>query len=147
MNPSKVYQDHLESVRHILSVSEADRLSNRASPNPPVESIAEWLQRPLLALTVADLGILETKVEQALVEWFELAEAWNAVLLIDEADLFLERRMNRDLARNGLVTGMQNVQLPSNPLIRAYTYPPQPFSAAWNISKDCYSSRPTVWAR
>jgi hypothetical protein len=38
-------------------------------------------------------------------KWFDLAEAWNAVLLVDEADIFLERRQNRDLARNGLVSG------------------------------------------
>lgn len=38
-------------------------------------------------------------------KWFTLAEAWNAVLLVDEADIFLERRQNRDLARNGLVSG------------------------------------------
>ncbi|KUL88915.1 hypothetical protein ZTR_03489 [Talaromyces verruculosus] len=71
-----------------------------------VEAIAEWLHRPLLALTVADIGTVETLVEQHLFKWFNLAEAWNAVLLVDEADIFLERRQNRDLGRNGLVSGM-----------------------------------------
>ena len=70
-----------------------------------VEAIAEWLHRPLLALTVADIGTVETRVERELIKWFSLAEAWNAVLLVDEADIFLERRQNRDLARNGLVSG------------------------------------------
>lgn len=69
-----------------------------------VEAIAEWLHRPLLALTVADIGTVETRVERELIKWFSLAEAWNAVLLVDEADIFLERRQNRDLARNGLVS-------------------------------------------
>ncbi|ETI28430.1 hypothetical protein G647_00879 [Cladophialophora carrionii CBS 160.54] len=69
-----------------------------------VESIAEWLHRPLLALTVADIGTRETKIEAELLKWFDLAEAWNAVLLVDEADIFLEQRKNRDLARNGLVS-------------------------------------------
>jgi hypothetical protein len=69
------------------------------------ESIAEWLHRPLLALTVADIGTRETKIEAELLKWFDLAEAWNAVLLVDEADIFLEQRKNRDLARNGLVSG------------------------------------------
>ncbi|GAM34113.1 hypothetical protein TCE0_015r01483 [Talaromyces pinophilus] len=69
-----------------------------------VETIAEWLHRPLLALTVADIGTVETLVEQHLFKWFNLAEAWNAVLLVDEADIFLERRQNRDLGRNGLVS-------------------------------------------
>ncbi|KAF5629626.1 TOB3 (member of AAA-ATPase family) [Fusarium tjaetaba] len=69
-----------------------------------VEAISEWLRRPLLALTVADIGTVETLVEGELMKWFDLAEAWNAVLLVDEADIFLERRQNRDLARNGLVS-------------------------------------------
>ncbi|KAL6912573.1 hypothetical protein FSST1_010333 [Fusarium sambucinum] len=69
-----------------------------------VEAISEWLHRPLLALTVADIGTVETLVEGELMKWFGLAEAWNAVLLVDEADIFLERRQNRDLARNGLVS-------------------------------------------
>ncbi|OTA32582.1 hypothetical protein BTJ68_06792 [Hortaea werneckii EXF-2000] len=68
------------------------------------EGISEWLRRPLLALTVADIGITETSVEQELMKWFDLAEAWNAVLLVDEADIFLEQRKNRDLSRNGLVS-------------------------------------------
>ncbi|KAL4917034.1 P-loop containing nucleoside triphosphate hydrolase protein [Aspergillus aurantiobrunneus] len=69
-----------------------------------VEAISEWLHRPLLALTVADIGTVETCVEQELLKWFDLAEAWNAVLFVDEADIFLERRQNRDLGRNGLVS-------------------------------------------
>ncbi|KAI1170292.1 hypothetical protein F4777DRAFT_569791 [Nemania sp. FL0916] len=68
-----------------------------------VEAIAEFLHRPLLALTIADIGTQETKVENELFKWFTLAEAWSAVLLVDEADIFLERRQNRDLGRNGLV--------------------------------------------
>ncbi|KAJ8133471.1 hypothetical protein O1611_g155 [Lasiodiplodia mahajangana] len=69
-----------------------------------VEAIAQYLHRPLLALTIADIGTLEMRVEQELLKWFSLAEAWDAVLLVDEADIFLERRQNRDLARNGLVS-------------------------------------------
>ncbi|GAB1729922.1 hypothetical protein NU195Hw_Modified_191t1 [Hortaea werneckii] len=69
-----------------------------------VEGISEWLRRPLISLSVADIGTTETRVEQELMKWFDLAEAWNAVLLVDEADIFLEQRKNRDLARNGLVS-------------------------------------------
>lgn len=74
-----------------------------------LEAISEWLHRPLLALTVADIGTIETRVEKQLFKWFDLAEAWNAVLLVDEADIFLERRQNRDLSRNGLVSGMEQL--------------------------------------
>ncbi|KAI7306926.1 hypothetical protein KC326_g7763 [Hortaea werneckii] len=68
------------------------------------KGISEWLRRPLISLTVADIGTTETRVEQELTKWFDLAEAWNAVLLVDEADIFLEQRKNRDLSRNGLVS-------------------------------------------
>ncbi|KAF4156471.1 hypothetical protein CNMCM6069_006745 [Aspergillus lentulus] len=53
---------------------------------------------------VADIGTVETPVEGELLKWFNLAEAWNAVLLVDEADIFFERRQDRDLARNGWVS-------------------------------------------
>ena len=68
----------------------------------------------MLALTVADIGTIETKIEQELMRWFDLAEAWNAVLLVDEADIFLEQRKTRDLARNGLVSGKTSLRLPKN---------------------------------
>ena len=36
--------------------------------------------------------------------WFGLAEQWKAILLLDEADIFLERRATRDIQRNGIVS-------------------------------------------
>ncbi|KPI39742.1 uncharacterized protein AB675_3564 [Cyphellophora attinorum] len=57
-----------------------------------VESIAGHFSRPLLSLSVADIGVKEDEMEAKLTQWFELAEIWNAVLLIDEADVFLEKR-------------------------------------------------------
>ncbi|KAF4176048.1 hypothetical protein CNMCM8927_006909 [Aspergillus lentulus] len=53
---------------------------------------------------MADIHTVETLVEGELLKCFNLAEALNAVLLVDEADIFLERRQNRDRARNGLVS-------------------------------------------
>lgn len=76
-----------------------------------VEAIAQHFNRPLISLTVANIGTMETTVEQKLIRWFSLAEAWNAVLLVDEADIFLERRQNRDLSRNDLVSGTKHSSL------------------------------------
>ncbi|KUJ11463.1 P-loop containing nucleoside triphosphate hydrolase protein [Mollisia scopiformis] len=69
-----------------------------------VECTAVATGRPLLALTIADIGIQEDSIESELASWFYLAERWKAVLLIDEADIFLERRKHTDLARNGIVS-------------------------------------------
>lgn len=92
----KTYTVGMEASISSTSLKHADRFA---------EAVAEWLKRPFLALTVADLGTVETSIEQQLTTWFDLAEAWNAVLLVDEADIFLEQRKNKDLYRNGLVTG------------------------------------------
>lgn len=60
---------------------------------------------PLLELTVADIATQGTNIEAEVLKWFDLAEAWNAVLLVDDTDIFFQQRDNRGLARNGLVTG------------------------------------------
>ena len=43
-------------------------------------------------------------VETELMFWFSLSERWRAILLLDEADIFLERRATRDIQRNGIVS-------------------------------------------
>lgn len=44
-------------------------------------------------------------MEVKLSNWFDLAKIWGAVLLIDEADIYLETRTTSDLQRNSLVLG------------------------------------------
>ncbi|KDN64254.1 putative ATPase [Colletotrichum sublineola] len=44
-------------------------------------------------------------VEENLRQWFKLAEKWGAIMLIDEADIYMERREIQDLERNHLVAG------------------------------------------
>lgn len=70
-----------------------------------LECIAEYTERPLLSLTCGDIGTNEVKMEAQLSKWFQLAEKWGAVMLIDEADVYLERRQVTDLKRNSLVAG------------------------------------------
>lgn len=43
-------------------------------------------------------------MEQNLNENFQLAQAWDAIVLLDEADIFLTRRNKTDLERNALVS-------------------------------------------
>jgi len=68
-----------------------------------VECVANDTCRPLLRLTAQDVG-LASDVESHLRKWFTLAAKWDAILLIDEADLFLEQRKEGDLKRNSLST-------------------------------------------
>ncbi|KUI53387.1 Protein MSP1 [Cytospora mali] len=69
------------------------------------ESVAEFTRRPLMSLTSSDIGTDPKLVESNLTRDFMTARSWGAVLLIDEADVFMERRSSQDLQRNSLVAG------------------------------------------
>jgi SpoVK/Ycf46/Vps4 family AAA+-type ATPase len=67
------------------------------------ESIAELLHRPLYSISVGELGTTTESLEKGLRDILEVASAWNAVILIDEADVFLEQRRDSDIQRNAMV--------------------------------------------
>ncbi|KAF2999956.1 hypothetical protein E8E14_003520 [Neopestalotiopsis sp. 37M] len=58
------------------------------------ESVAEVAKRPLYRVTCGDIG---TKAE-------EVEKIWECVVLLDEADVFLEQRELQQLERNALVS-------------------------------------------
>lgn len=68
------------------------------------ECVAEITRRPLLSLTCGDLGMEPDMVEKQLMKWLKLATSWEAILLLDEADVYLESRISQDLQRNTLVS-------------------------------------------
>ncbi|KAH6695531.1 hypothetical protein F5X68DRAFT_163790 [Plectosphaerella plurivora] len=69
------------------------------------ECIAEFTESPLMILNTSDIGTDAVTVEGNLTKHFQQAKSWGAVLLIDEADIFMERRSTRNLERNALVAG------------------------------------------
>lgn len=66
------------------------------------ECVAELTRRPLLAITSGDLAAPD--VERQLSYFLALGERYGALVLLDEADVYLEARRGRDLARNALVS-------------------------------------------
>lgn len=62
--------------------------------------------RPLLSLAISDVGIEASEVERHLDHYLGRAKEWNAILLIDEADIYMERRETQALTRNSLVSGI-----------------------------------------
>lgn len=70
-----------------------------------------------MRLTVADIGTDEKQMEGILGNWFRRGADWGAIILIDEADVFLEKRQVKDLQRNSLVSGMPTSPLETSPLI------------------------------
>ncbi|KAF1994266.1 P-loop containing nucleoside triphosphate hydrolase protein [Amniculicola lignicola CBS 123094] len=75
------------------------------------ESVAAMAGKPLFAITTSDIGLDPADVEHNLESLFELAARWRAVLLFDEADVFLESRSSHtsDLTRNSLVSVLLRV--------------------------------------
>ncbi|KAF7528155.1 hypothetical protein PCG10_001443 [Penicillium crustosum] len=68
------------------------------------ESVAEYTGRPLLNITAADLGHEPVPLERNLLRFFRNARHWNAIVLLDEADVYLETRSAQDLRRNSIVS-------------------------------------------
>ena len=62
------------------------------------------MRAPLYMMSAGDLGLDSSKVESSLSNVLEMCTKWNAVLLLDEADVFLEQRSAHDLERNKLVS-------------------------------------------
>ena len=54
-------------------------------------------------MSAGDLGTDPPSLDQALSKISDLAPAWNAIVLIDEADVFLAERSISDVHRNAMV--------------------------------------------
>ena len=68
------------------------------------ESVAEIAEMPIYRVTCGDIGTNAESVEKYLNTVLHLGKIWNCVLLLDEADIFLEERSMADLKRNSLVS-------------------------------------------
>lgn len=68
------------------------------------EGIAELLRRPLYMVSAGELGTDSRTLEAELNKILDIAHSWGAVLLLDEADVFLEKRTIHDIHRNALVS-------------------------------------------
>ncbi|KAI4595628.1 hypothetical protein KJ359_006617 [Pestalotiopsis sp. 9143b] len=64
-----------------------------------------------VVIMLHEIGIKEEQIQAQLKKWLALAELWQAILLIDECDAFLERREAFDIARNGVVAAfLRNIE-------------------------------------
>ena len=68
------------------------------------EVMAEIAHRPLYTISSGEMGDTPSTVQEKLKAILELAEAWNAVLLLDEADVFLVKRDDVNLTRNAITS-------------------------------------------
>ncbi|MGZ8924553.1 MAG: AAA family ATPase [Nitrososphaeraceae archaeon] len=67
------------------------------------EICSEVLRRPLYMVGVGELGTNVESLEENLRNILDIAISWNAVLLLDEADIFMEARDDFNIERNAMV--------------------------------------------
>ena len=118
------------------------------------EGVAEEMKTPLYVMSAGELGLDPRHVETKLQGVLDMCTRWNAILLLDEADVFLEERSLHELERNKLVSIFLrvleyydgNMILTTN---RVQTFDPA-FQSRILISIDykelTVESRRTVWA-
>ena len=70
-----------------------------------IESVAEHLQRSLYSISGGELSTNVTTLEERLNDIFDLAKRWDAVSLLDEADVLLCKRNSAEMDRNAIVAG------------------------------------------
>ncbi|KAI1416418.1 P-loop containing nucleoside triphosphate hydrolase protein [Hypoxylon sp. FL1857] len=68
------------------------------------EAVAEKSRVPLYVLSAGELGSKADKLERALQTALKCCQLWGAMLLLDEADVFLEARGSDNVERNELVS-------------------------------------------
>jgi hypothetical protein len=71
------------------------------------EAVSEVLKRPLFSVSMGTLGTTADELEKRLGEILKLSAKWDAIILLDEADSFLETRSSTSsLERNAMVSVM-----------------------------------------
>lgn len=114
-----------------------NHLDRTINTDSSLESVAEYTKRPLLSITAADLGHEPIVLEKNLLRFFKDASNWDAIVLLDEADVYLERRSVNDLRRNSIVSskptpsGFKNKDANNSPPTK-YSY------AQWSTFRGSY---------
>ncbi|KAK4167517.1 P-loop containing nucleoside triphosphate hydrolase [Cladorrhinum sp. PSN259] len=108
-------QNHYQGITAALDTSDVSHRSNtgvaillHGAPGTgktyTAESVVEFAELPLYRLTSADIGFAAADVKKNLETVFNLASAWNAVVLLEDCEVFLEARKIADVQRNAVVS-------------------------------------------
>lgn len=68
------------------------------------EAIAEEVRRPLMVVSAGELGNSAWDIERKFVNILNTADLWDAIVLLDEADIFLESRSSHNHFHNSVVS-------------------------------------------
>ncbi|CAD6448075.1 a56ed3e4-431d-41f8-b4f6-7bb6a024c650 [Sclerotinia trifoliorum] len=68
------------------------------------ESVSEVVEKPLYVTSCSEIGTTPEALEKALERIFFLGRVWKCVILLEDAEMFLEKRTLGDLQRNALIS-------------------------------------------
>ncbi|KAJ6543108.1 P-loop containing nucleoside triphosphate hydrolase protein [Mycena capillaripes] len=68
------------------------------------EAVAEMTRRPLYSVSAGELGTQPKELDERLKLIMQISQTWDAVLILDEAEVFLAKRSTHDVTRNALVS-------------------------------------------
>ena len=87
-----------------LTANEVKRLHAALSTSKTLtaEVLAEYKERPLYSIQCSQLGIDPETIEKNLAVVLQRANRWNAILLLDEADVYITKR-GSSLQHNAIV--------------------------------------------
>lgn len=94
------------------------------------EAVSEHSKSPLYRINVQDLGSRVSAMERGLQKAMRNCSHWNGVLLLDEADVFLEQRSINSLERNELVSSKSSLLRPTSSI-----------EDSWLTSRDSFPPR------
>lgn len=66
------------------------------------ESVAEYLHRPIYYVSVGELGTSPREMEDKLSNVMAISSSWDAVILLDEVDVFAMKREGADIERTAM---------------------------------------------
>ncbi|KAF4636545.1 hypothetical protein G7Y89_g1523 [Cudoniella acicularis] len=88
----------------LMDVEIAKTPMGRMAEVEEIGDLSERLKRSLYSISAGELPINAAKLEGQLSRIFKTSSHWNAIILLDEADVFLEKWSSQDLNRNALVS-------------------------------------------
>jgi len=116
-NPSQPKDERNNNVANVIPA--IDPISNKGEGciflcyGPPgtgktltAESVAEKLHRPLWSISASELTLKVEKMEENFTKILDIASSWRAVLLLDEADVYLEKRTSTGNPKRNAMTGV-----------------------------------------
>ena len=157
---SLVFADHNKLIRDVVPTKAGGSIvilhgKPGTGKTLTAEAAAEKGKKPLMVVSSAEFTSYGTSLETSLKNILQVCKEWEAVLLIDEADVYLEARSMGDVGRNAMVSvflrlleyHQQVIFLTTNHITRLDAAFKSRISVAINYPDLDETARRRIWTR